>query len=225
MLVLSIFPGIGLLDMAFEDQGFCVVRGPDLLWGGDIQRFHPPSGKFDGVIGGPPCQAFSPGSRMKEGYEGKNLIPEFERGVLDAQPEWFLMENVRHAPIPSVDGYIVDSLLVNNRCFGEKQNRVRRFSFGTRDGKKLSLSGIALFEHPEFARCVMATEARSGYNTFHGYSPRRRWDLFCELQGLPPDFLDEAPFTVVGKYKVVGNGVPLPMGRAIAKAVAEAIRT
>lgn len=33
-LVLSLFPGIGLLDMAFEEEGFTVVRGPDLLWGG-----------------------------------------------------------------------------------------------------------------------------------------------------------------------------------------------
>lgn len=43
-LILSLFPGIGLLDMAFEEEGFCVVRGPDLLWGGDIRRFHPPAG-------------------------------------------------------------------------------------------------------------------------------------------------------------------------------------
>lgn len=34
MLVLSLFPGIGLLDLAFELESFCVVRGPDLLWGG-----------------------------------------------------------------------------------------------------------------------------------------------------------------------------------------------
>ena len=27
-LVLSLFPGIGLLDRAFEEHGFCVVRGP-----------------------------------------------------------------------------------------------------------------------------------------------------------------------------------------------------
>src|SRR6185436_8832391 len=51
-LVLSLFPGIGLLDMAFEEEGFCIVRGPDLLWGGDIRKFHPPAGRFDGVIGG-----------------------------------------------------------------------------------------------------------------------------------------------------------------------------
>lgn len=33
-LILSLFPGIGLLDRAFEECGFCVVRGPDILWGG-----------------------------------------------------------------------------------------------------------------------------------------------------------------------------------------------
>lgn len=27
-LVLSLFPGIGMLDMAFEHEGFTVVRGP-----------------------------------------------------------------------------------------------------------------------------------------------------------------------------------------------------
>ena len=43
MLVLSLFPGIGLLDMAFEEEGFTVVRGPDSLWGGDIKRFHAPA--------------------------------------------------------------------------------------------------------------------------------------------------------------------------------------
>ena len=39
------------------------------------------------------------------------------------------------------------------------------------------------------------------------------------LQGYPPNMLDYAPFTKQGKFEVVGNGVPLPMGRAIAKAV------
>lgn len=50
-LVLSLFPGIGLLDMAFEAEGFCVVRGPDVLWGGDIRTFHPPADVFEGVSG------------------------------------------------------------------------------------------------------------------------------------------------------------------------------
>src|SRR5262245_63772419 len=97
-LVLSLFPGIGLLDMAFEQEGFTVVRGPDVLWGGDVRRFHPPAGRFEGVIGGPPCQAFSQmvGLNRFNGVAPRfgNLIPEFERCVGEAQPDWFLMENV-----------------------------------------------------------------------------------------------------------------------------------
>jgi DNA (cytosine-5)-methyltransferase 1 len=42
-------------------------------------------------------------------------------------------------------------------------------------------------------------------------------------QGLPPDFLEDAPFTLEGKIRVVGNGVPLPMGRAVAEAVKRAL--
>lgn len=42
------------------------------------------------------------------------------------------------------------------------------------------------------------------------------------LQGLPEDF-DLPGFTVHAKVRAVGNGVPLPMGRAIAKAVKAAL--
>jgi hypothetical protein len=45
------------------------------------------------------------------------------------------------------------------------------------------------------------------------------FERMCELQGLPVGFLSESPFTVTGKRQMVGNGVPLPMGRAIAAAV------
>lgn len=247
-LVLSLFPGIGLLDMAFEEQGFCVVRGPDPLWGGDIHRFYPPPGKFDGVIGGPPCQAFS---KMRHillamGHQLRdNLIPEFERCVSEAQPIWFLMENVPDAPEPIVPGYTVHNLELNNRWFGAEQNRERRFSFGTRAGLRLDVSpSIALFEHPNWERAVVAGSAKEGAlaksqeelagtitprlrraaGVLPGQKPRRTVERCAELQGLPPDFLKDAPFTVEMKYTVIGNGVPLPMGRAIAKAVREALR-
>lgn len=58
IIVLSIFPGIDLLGCGFEAEGYCVVRGPDLLWGGDIRRFHVPAGRFNGIIAG-----FSSGRR------------------------------------------------------------------------------------------------------------------------------------------------------------------
>lgn len=254
-LVLSLFPGIGLLDMAFEQEGFCVVRGPDVLWGGDIRRFHPPAGKFDGVIGGPPCQAFSRLIHIirQNGHEPTfgNLIPEFERVVTEARPTWFLMENVPEAPAPQPLGYATWSTLLNNRqCVDEdgkpaKQNRLRRWTFGDfRHGRRTALMiDTAALESREFSRIAMggSTGNSLGAKGWDGGSREERLkrqkgsgvlfrngpssDLFkelCERQCLPADF-DLPPFTVSAKCKAVGNGVPLPMGRAIARAVKEAI--
>lgn len=58
-----------------------------------------------------------------------------------------------------------------------------------------------------------------------GMKPMRRYTLAdaMRLQGLPATLLDDAPWTAAGKLKAVANGVPLPMGRAIARAVARAV--
>ncbi len=145
-LVLSLFPGIGLLDMAFEQEGFCVVRGPDLLWGGDVRAFHPPAGKFEGIIGGPPCQLFSILKRLNPlaGEKQGNLIPEFERVVSEASPAWFVMENVEGAPLPIVDGYDVHAQLIRDAWVGGETTRLRRFSFGSADGQRLYVETLAL---------------------------------------------------------------------------------
>lgn len=236
MLVLSLFPGIGLLDQAFEEAGFCVVRGPDLLWGGDVRKFHPTPDRFDGVIGGPPCQAFSRLRHLVEhnGYAtAPNLIPEFERIVGEAQPRWFLMENVPAAPTPSVAGYDVCDRVVNNRGCGGEQNRVRRFSFGARElsVRAFHVVGVAL-EPALYAPAVLASGGARPVPVAIGGSGKRKKtaardigyktdDYFREavrLQGLPDDF-DLPAFTVAGKIKAVGNGVPLPMGREVAMAV------
>lgn len=240
-LVLSLFPGIGLLDMAFEEEGFCVVRGPDVIWGGDIRTFHPPAGVFDGVIGGPPCQTFSRLAIMtrSNGHEPKfgNLIPEFERCVAEAAPTWFLMENVPDAPRPEVAGYKVSTHKLNNRYFGAEQNRVRNISLGTQDGRSLVVD-VALFEAP-YAAAVTSSDGggvmrgrRAGppvaVTGGHGGAPKRGIYVYsledaCELQGLPRDFTEHMPFVKEGKLKAVANGVPLPMGRAIARAVKRAV--
>lgn len=280
-LVLSLFPGIGLLDRAFEETGFCVVRGPDVLWGGDIRTFHPPAGVFDGVIGGPPCQTFSALAHLVRANGGQprfgNLIPEFERCIVEAQPEWFVMENVPGAPEPVIDGYAVHAQLLNNRWLpdqggvGAEQNRVRRICFGTHDGRPLRVE-IAALESPisvvavksdprptrrgsravlsgpgfptrtrtvipgavhaghdgtpserTFARrAVAASDTGSHGGESRGFT-RYTVERACELQGLPADYLADAPFTREGKLKAVANGVPLPMGRAIAAAVRRAM--
>jgi DNA (cytosine-5)-methyltransferase 1 len=240
-LVLSLFPGIGLLDMAFEDEGFCVVRGPDLLWGGDIRKFHPPAGAFQGVIGGPPCQAFSRLRFMVEqnGYQvAPNLIPEFERVVAEARPVWFVMENVPAAPEPTVQGYHVHSQMVADDWVGGVTSRDRRISFGTTDGTRLYVEQLALHcsdpEHSAMAsgggRPIPVAVGGSGKlkrgaksaPKNYGYATADAFENHKRLQGLPADF-ELPPFTVSAKVKAVGNGVPLPMGRAIAKAVKAAL--
>jgi DNA (cytosine-5)-methyltransferase 1 len=283
-LVLSLFPGIGLLDMAFEQEGFCVVRGPDLLWGGDIHRFHPPAGKFDGIIGGPPCQSFSPLVHLLRatGREPKhpNQIHEYERCVSEAEPGWFVMENVPNAPTPSVKGYDVNAILLcptrldSGDGFGHEQRRLRRFSFGVRGVQAVDLRrwiDFAALELPDQSRTLTQWPVSNDYESKHrtkvdtvlaagfdaGPRPRekratvtgdprevsvviggsgkkkatvraarqarRSIEECCELQGLPRDFLADAPFTKDEKHRVVGNGVPLPMGRAVAKAVKRAM--
>lgn len=241
-LVLSLFPGIGLLDRAFEEEGFTIVRGPDPLWGGDIRNFRPPGGVFAGIIGGPPCQRFSGLANINRARYGEeslapNLIPEFERCVAEEEPCWFVMENVPNAPEPIVEGYVVRSYTVNNRWFGAEQHRERRFSFGTRDGLPLLIE-TEVFEHPRFETAVTASnggrrarpvieedgKSRGKQRLAIGELPiRRPLSRLCELQGLPPDFLSDAPFGERAKRQIVANGVPLPMGRAIARAVREAI--
>jgi DNA (cytosine-5)-methyltransferase 1 len=105
-----------------------VVRGPDLLWGGDIRRFHSPAGRFDGVIGGPPCQAWSRLRHivMANGYKtAPDLISEFECCLAEATPACFLTENVPEAPEPAVPGYIVRAEMLRDLWVGGETNRLR----------------------------------------------------------------------------------------------------
>lgn len=219
-LVLSLFPGIGLLDMAFEEEGFCVVRGPDLLWGGNIDLFTVPARKFGGVIGGPPCQRYSSLAHLVRARYGEEKVAackigEFERVVGEAQPDWFVMENVPAAPEPVVEGYIVRPEMVRDVWVGGKTDRMRRFCFGTRDGRRLDIEMLALH---------LTEPARAVCGTAGGTKATPPMAQKLDGQGLPPGFWDGLPFTLDAKRKMIGNGVPLPMGRAVARAVALAIQ-
>jgi DNA (cytosine-5)-methyltransferase 1 len=85
-MLLSLFPGVGLLDTAFERAGFQIVRGPDLIWGGDVRRFHVNGDYFCGIIGGPPCQVHSTASKVGPGTKAVDLINHFVRLALEASP-------------------------------------------------------------------------------------------------------------------------------------------
>ena len=229
-LVLSIFPGIDLLGRAFEETGYTVVRGPDLIWGGDIRGWHPPAGVFEGVIGGPPCQAFSALRHLirHNGHEPKfgNMIPDYERVVFEAQPQWFLMENVPDAPVPHVEGYVTKAMMIRDKWVGGVQPRPRRFSFGTRDGRELDIEWAALMR-PDIEEQSAVVDGRTSSTgaRVRGEGSGNVMPIgdACEAMGLPRDFTDHMPFTMHGKRSVIGNGVPMAMGRAVAQAVRRAM--
>lgn len=233
-LILSIFPGIDLLGRAFEEvwPEACIVRGPDLLWGGDIKTFHPPAGVFDGVIGGPPCQAFSPLRhlvRKHHGYNSRfgNMIPEFERCVEEARPSWFLAENVPEAPAPTVRGYHTRSTLVDAQWVGSPQRRRRFFSFGCRDFDPtprgpFEVETLAL--HPIGVPPVISSDGgRAGKKCNWVRTPRYTVSQMLELQGAPIDLFVHSPFTVEGQKHALANAVPMELGRAVARAVRKAM--
>jgi DNA (cytosine-5)-methyltransferase 1 len=223
-LVLSLFPGIGLLDRAFEEQGFCVVRGPDILWGGDVKNFHPPANIFDGIIGGPPCQKFSTASEIA-GTKKEDLIPEYVRIIREAAPRWLVMENVRqvigHPDIPA------DWSVTTLRDFdcGGFTNRVR--AFWTWPFMMLVPSRA----HGDASHSVMATTFKRGrsssqYVKDKGFLPGDLpIDEYARLQGADDigQRLKEHRSSKAFAVHVLGNGVPLAMGRAVASAVKSAI--
>ena len=207
-LVLSLFPGIDLLGKGFELAGFCVVRGPDLIYGGDIRSFNPPPGKFAGVIGGPPCQDFSKKRRTPPTGYGLKMLAEFKRVVIQANPEWWVMENVPEVPDMKIDGYSWQRIDLSANEFGLTQNRRRHFQYGSRGGAALIIPRGVTNEASD--PCCLASEGEK--------SDRRSWSDFCELQGLPRDF--KLPgLTRPAAYRAVGNGVPVPMAYAIAQAI------
>lgn len=212
-LVLSLFPGIDLLGRGFEAEGWSVVRGPDLLFGGDIRDFWVPAGLFTGVIGGSPCQDFSSLRRSPPTGYGEEMIAEFGRVVTAAAPAWWLLENVPGVPDIIIDGYTHQRFDLRGTECGLKQRRLRHFQFGSRFDLTLVLE-----REPRQQATEPVCTASEGKQ-----QQRRGWSQFCTAMGLPADF-DLPSFTQAAKYQAVGNGVPLPMARLVARAIRDHLR-
>lgn len=222
-LVLSLFPGADLLGKAFEAEGWCVVRGPDVLLGGDIREWHVVPGRFDGIIGGPPCKAFSVAVTGQTPTQG-NLIPEFVRIVQEAKPSWWVMENVPQSPTPVELGECHEHV-VDGWCFGAAQHRTRKFC----SNLVLEMEELPADQrHPNPWPCVTATEYKyCGSPRDKRRAGRKvgRQMTLAEINvamGLPEDWETPA-LTKAMQYAVRGNGVPIQLGRAVARAVNKAL--
>ena len=106
----------------------------------DVARFR----AADVVIGGPPCQGFSPLNRDAVGFERRGLWREYLRALEQAEPEAFVMENVPEL-ITSVEygefkgrveklGFVVDEDVLNAADYGVPQRRRRAIAIGVRSG-------------------------------------------------------------------------------------------
>lgn len=211
-LVLSLFPGIGLLDLAFEQVGFTVTRGPDLIWGGDVRKFDATAlrGSIWGVIGGPPCQDFSQARKVAPTGNGDAMLDEFKRIVGECQPTWWMAENVVCVPDIQIEGYSWQRCPIDLTWFAAVRRR-RHIQFGSVDGHVLDLRPPSpLPKWDRVAECVVASR-RDGIS----------WKKKAELMGLPKGW-DVPAMRREELGRAIGNGVPIPMGRFLAEACAAA---
>lgn len=212
--VLSLFPGVGLLEMPFAEAGYSVVRGPDLFHGGDMRSFRVSRGLYTGILAGPPCQGFSSANQFRGDMTHHSVINSLEmlaitvKTIEAAQPSWFLIENVPSVPSVLVRDYKIQTVMVNDYEFGGDQIRWRKLQFGHRDQLHLRLKRINEGS-PRRKRgrkpTAITTKPRSKDMTYADQ---------CRLQGLANPI--ELPgMTRTLKFRLIGNGVPLPIGRAV----------
>jgi DNA (cytosine-5)-methyltransferase 1 len=99
----------------------------------------------DVLIGGPPCQGFSPLNRDAVGFERRGLWQEYLRALEQAEPEAFVMENVpellRSAEYAEFRkraqglGFKVEGAILNAADYGVPQRRRRAIVLGIREGE------------------------------------------------------------------------------------------
>lgn len=214
MRVLSLCCGMGLLDRAFLDAGFEVVAGceidPDqrLLYK-QLCRGEPlchdiadlpalvRGQTFDGVIGGPPCQALTKLRAMRT-PKFADLSSAVSRVLDEACWRWWLFENVRPLAIEGAKSVMLDAM--HFAC--PHQSRQRHFTFSpnlTPPPKKYQGTVDTLMAYPVVAGRI--------------YGPKRG----AVLQGYPKAADLAAPCAV--KQKGLANAVHYAVGSAWAQQI------
>jgi DNA (cytosine-5)-methyltransferase 1 len=155
----DLFAGCGGMTRGFEDSGafrpvFAVEfdRDAAATYGANFGA-HVACGRIedvasfpraDVVIGGPPCQGFSPLNRAAVGFERRGLWRQYLRALEAVEPRAFVMENVpellRSAEYVEFRrraealGFVVEGAILNAADFGVPQRRRRAIVIGVRRG-------------------------------------------------------------------------------------------
>lgn len=172
MKIIDLFCGIGGLSLGFEQAGFEVVSAVD-MWADAVKTYNHNRKekvaevisvedfnvkelpeliervKITGIIGGPPCQGFSTvGKREVEDPRNKMYL-EFYKAVKLANPDFFVIENVKGMLTLNKGAFVKDLLkrfgeglgytinyqLLNAADYGIPQNRYRVFYVGIKNKK------------------------------------------------------------------------------------------
>ena len=176
-IAVDLFAGAGGMTLGFEQAGFDVLAAVELdpihasvheynfpFWTTICKSVLETSGReireqsaigdrdIDVVFGGPPCQGFSLMGKRDLADDRNSLVFSFLRLVLDLQPKYFVMENVRGITIGQqkqvleqiicefqASGYQVkdNPQVLNAAHYGVPQNRHRLFLLGCRQGLRL----------------------------------------------------------------------------------------
>lgn len=213
MKILAICTGMGLLDKAFIDAGYEVIPGCEIdpemramyehLCGGkhltkdladlpDILRGE----RFDGVIGGPSCQAHTK-LRAIRSPKFPDLTPLVNK-LLDAVVwDWYLFENVTAIDIPGAETKRLNAMHYHK----PHQSRSRWFTY----------KGV----QPPDPVYTGSVDDLMAYSVVAGriYGPKRG----AVLQGYEP--ISKMPFPCVTLQKGLANAVPYPLALAWADSI------
>jgi DNA (cytosine-5)-methyltransferase 1 len=173
--VVSLFAGVGGLDLGFVQAGF------EILWANELDTDAAQSHRLnfeqevdsrdirivpsneipesDAIIGGFPCQGFSVANMKRSPTDGRNVLYlEFVRAIKDKQPRIFVAENVKGILTLGKGklfeqikndfasaGYTVKHHLFNAANYGVPQRRERVFLIGVRS----DLAGLDFAFPPE----------------------------------------------------------------------------
>lgn len=171
MKIIDLFSGIGGLSLGFEQAGFDIISAVD-TWSDAIKTYNhnrkDKVGKvmsveefnstilpsildqhhITGIIGGPPCQGFSTVGRREIDDPRNKLYLDFYKTVAIAQPDFFVIENVKGMLTLNKGafvkdlikrfgenglGYTISYQLLNAADYGIPQNRYRVFYIGMKN--------------------------------------------------------------------------------------------
>ena len=213
---LSLFSGIGGLDLAFEWAGgevsamcelepYCqkVLRKhwPDVPLFEDIRELKGSDvGAVDVIYGGFPCQPFSVAGNKKGKDDSRYLWPEFSRLVGEIKPRWVVAENVPGILRIAADdvcgdlerqGYSVGIWDFEAASVGAHHRRERIF-FVAHAGRTLRQG---LSEARDFRGSAETRNAHAVERSGSSYAPNPN-EIRCYLRGLEGQGVErqESPF-------------------------------